>query len=225
MRTLLAPSIMATLLTSTLPDCLHRSVAYTWIADRWNFGQFNHSSIFRRPSNGIPAFVHGSGRMGRRGIGLSSWIHLVHVEMMIRRDVCTFIPDIFILLTFLLLLHLVDLVFSDLFSQSKSYLFGHFWHLEQSIVETAHKTKIFHAIFYPFIILVDEVKASNLLFLSSQSASQKNYIFSKLITVRVSSSRPFFIFLSAAVLAVIEGLPLIYISQGFKLASSMTSNP
>jgi len=43
--------------------------------------------------------------------------------------------------------------------------------------------------------------------------------------VRVSSSSPFLSLLSAGVLAVMEGLPLIYISHGFKLASSITSNP
>lgn len=44
-------------------------------------------------------------------------------------------------------------------------------------------------------------------------------------TVNVSSRRPNFRFLSMDVLAVIEGLPLTSISQGFNVLSSIISKP
>ena len=53
----------------------------------------------------------------------------------------------------------------------------------------------------------------------------KLYIISKFTMVRVSSSRSHFIFWSSGVVAVIEGLPLISISHGFNVLSSMISNP
>ena len=43
--------------------------------------------------------------------------------------------------------------------------------------------------------------------------------------MRVSSRSPFLSALSIGVLAVMEGLPLISISQGLRLASNMISKP
>ena len=59
---------------------------------------------------------------------------------------------------------------SGLLGKSKCDGFCHLSHLLVAVIETAQKTTIFYSTFDALVILVDEVEATYLLFLTSQSA-------------------------------------------------------
>lgn len=143
---------------------------------------------------------------------------------MVGGHVCTLVTHVLAVLL-LLLLSLLRLLLFHLLSQPQCDCLGHFSYLLLPVVQTAQEANIPNPVFDTLIIFVNKVESSNLLLFSRQSSYCIAYNFSILTMVSVSSSNPFLRFLSMGVLAVIDGLPLISISQGLRLESNMISNP
>jgi hypothetical protein len=118
------------------------------------------------------------------------------------------------------------LFFKVFFSKSKCCGSGQLFQILLSIVFASQHSCISAccAIFY-FLIFIDQIEATNELFISFKSAYEEKYIPSKLMTVIVSSIKPIFKASSYLVFEVIEGPPLTSSSHALPFESKIKSNP
>jgi len=164
--------------SSALPNGFHRSVTDTATPDCSYFRQFHNTHAL---------WLSSIAYLGHYGTVWSSRrIYRVRSTLV---SVVIFVLRLFLSGSFFCFLIFFGL---HLFCQPQGNSFRHLAHLLQPVILTAEKTHVLHSIFNSLSILVDKIKAANLLLLSRESRLINNLQFLNIDDCKSIVKQPIF---------------------------------